>query len=267
MSMLLRAGCPAMLMAFGLAIAPALAPAVAMSMPARCAAPAELVRLPLPLSRMAVRLAAREPVVVVAIGSSSTAGAGATALSASYPSRLQALLAARFPGQSVQVLNKGVGGEDASMMLRRFDRDVLAYRPDLVIWQVGTNALIQDEDLERYGQAIRTGVQLLRAAGIDLVIMDLQYSPRILRQPRLEDMLDRIERVAGEMHIPVFQRFEIMHHWISSGQFTFADMLSPDRLHMNDASYDCIARLLADAVAGTSAQHAQKENSGSGDHP
>jgi acyl-CoA thioesterase I len=57
--------------------------------------------------------------MIVALGSSSTAGAGASSAEATYPSRLMAELARRFPTQSVIVHNRGIGGERAIDMLTR----------------------------------------------------------------------------------------------------------------------------------------------------
>ena len=63
----------------------------------RCVAPADLTRLDLPLTLTARRLAAHRLAMIVALGSSSTAGAGASSTEATYPSRLMAELARRFP--------------------------------------------------------------------------------------------------------------------------------------------------------------------------
>src|SRR5215467_14576542 len=104
---------------------------------AACVAPADLVRLDLPLERTARHLASRKLTLIVALGSSSTAGAGASSPEAAYPSRLMEELARRFPTQSIIVLNRGVGGERAIDMLGRFDDSVAAEHPDLVLWQVG----------------------------------------------------------------------------------------------------------------------------------
>src|SRR5216683_1928434 len=66
----------------------------------------------------------------------------------------------------IRVLNKGVGGEREAEMIRRFDRDVLAEHPDLVIWQVGANAVIDDDKLRPDERLIRSGIERLQAAGI-----------------------------------------------------------------------------------------------------
>ena len=53
------------------------------------------------------------------------------------------------------VVNKGVGGETAEQMLARFTRDVLPYRPQLVIWQTGTNQALVSEDVQGYEKTVR----------------------------------------------------------------------------------------------------------------
>jgi hypothetical protein len=44
---------------------------------------------------------------------------------------------------NLPVVNKGIGGR---IELQRFDTDVIAEKPDLVIWQVGTDAVWQSPD-------------------------------------------------------------------------------------------------------------------------
>jgi len=53
---------------------------------------------------------------VVAIGSSTTAGEGGIA---PYPQRLLADLRIKFPNVGIEVINRGVGGEDAPLELKR----------------------------------------------------------------------------------------------------------------------------------------------------
>ena len=137
------------------AMAPAAAQAQAAAPAPACAAPAELVRLDNPLRRAGRRIAAGLPLTIVAIGSSSTAGAGASSPAMSYPSRLAAELKALFPRSPVNVINRGVNGETAKDMLARFDGEVLAEKPDVVIWQVGSNSVLRDHPLKPAGARIR----------------------------------------------------------------------------------------------------------------
>ena len=116
---------------------------------AACSAPADLVRLVNPLKRVAQRIAGGQPLTIVAIGSSSTAGAGASSPAMNYPSRLEVELKALFPRADITVINRGVNGEESRDMLARFDRDVIAQKPDLVLWQVGSNSVLRDRPLRR----------------------------------------------------------------------------------------------------------------------
>jgi hypothetical protein len=49
--------------------------------------------------------------------------------------------------------------------------------------------------------------------------------------------------------VPVFPRFRVMSHWQATGQIVAKDAIAADRLHMTDASYYCIANLLARMIA------------------
>jgi acyl-CoA thioesterase I len=75
-----------------------------------CEGPINLTRLDRPLIHVGQRLAAREPIKIIAIGSSSTAGAGASSPAASYPSRLAVELGTPYPDVPITVLNRGING-------------------------------------------------------------------------------------------------------------------------------------------------------------
>jgi acyl-CoA thioesterase I len=225
--------------------------ALAAALPAAagpCDAPAALTRLAAPLPRTAERLFHHERLTIVAIGSSSTAGVGASTPERTYPSRLAAELERRLGTGRVTVRNKGVGGETAPEMLARFDRDVFAEAPDLVIWQVGSNAVLRDADVDHYERVVRSGVERLRAKGLDAMLMDMQYAPRILARPQHDAMEYRLHLVGESLGVPLFERFAIMKYWKDEAGRGFREFLSPDGLHMNDDSYGCVARLLADAI-------------------
>ncbi|MBN8920276.1 MAG: SGNH/GDSL hydrolase family protein, partial [Rhizobiales bacterium] len=194
------------------ASASAVVPATTVSAPATqpvakaaalsCDAPGELTRLDYALPRTALGLATGEPVTIVAVGSSSTAGAGATSPAMSYPARLEGDLRARFPGARIRVVNQGANGEDALQMLARFDA-VIAEKPDLVLWQVGTNAVLRDHSLAGEAPLIREGIARLRAAQTDVVLIDSQYSPKVLAKPDANGMVELLRNSARAAGIGV----------------------------------------------------------------
>ena len=85
------------------------------------------------------------------------------------------ILAHRFRTQSIMVLNHGVSGERAVDMLVRFDESVDVERPDLVLWQVGTNAVLRG--YEHYA-LVRDGIRQMRRTGADVVFRSTRNSGR-----------------------------------------------------------------------------------------
>ena len=217
----------------------------------RCAVPTELGSLTAPLPRTALRLKARAPLTIVALGSSSTEGVGASRPDRSYPSRLAALLKAQFPDAAIRVVNRGVGGELAPQMLARLDRDVLAEKPDLVIWQLGTNSVLHDGNPADEIDVARLGIERIKAAGADVMLMDLQYAPAVLQHAGYREMQHVLSAVADSEDVPMIRRFAMMRHWAEDGNMSLRAMLASDRLHMSDASYDCLARQVAQAIAAS----------------
>ncbi len=214
-----------------------------------CAAPAELVRLNEPLYRIATRLSRHEKLTILALGSSSTAGVGASTEEMTYPHRLETKLRILFPNAQINVLNRGVSGEDASEMLERLDGELKQDRPDLVLWQVGTNALLRANGIDAEAPLIRDGLKRIRSSGADAVIIDPQYAPKVLMDADAKPMVRLLEKVAHEAGVPVFKRFAIMEYWHETRDISFNEFLSSDLFHMNDWSYGCIAENIASALA------------------
>jgi lysophospholipase L1-like esterase len=223
----------------------------ALSAPAamECTAPKDAVRLNVKLPNTARAIRQGNELIVVAIGSSSTQGVGASSAGNTYPARFARELALRWSRLRLRVFNEGVGGETASEMLARFETDVLAHKPHLVIWQSGSNSLLRGKAVEDYVATVRAGILRLKAAGTDVILMDPQFAPMVVAQPAHRRLILSIRALANDLRVGLFQRFAVMRHWVSSGGTRIEDVISRDRLHMNDASYACIARLLADSVS------------------
>lgn len=214
-----------------------------------CAAPEELTRFRVALPNTARAIRQGRALVIVAIGSSSTEGVGASDPAHAYPAVLAEELRRRWPRLTVTVINKGVSGEVISQVLPRFEHDVLPYRPQLVIWQTGSHAALGSGDVEAYAAGVREGIGRLKAARMDVVLMDPQFAPRVLARPLHSRVVESIGAAANDMKVAVFRRFAVMQHWVSSGRYQMDEVVSRDGLHLNDVSYGCIARLLAESLA------------------
>lgn len=201
---------------------------------------------PIPFDHGLVHFAqgvARERVRVVAIGSSTTSGEGDVK---PYPARLKSLLDDHYPNARITVANKGIGGQEAPIQLERFDRDVIAEKPDLVIWQIGTNAVWQPPDqhppsFDETVTAIRKGlVRLRNETQADVVLMDVQYVPAVLTPAKKDKaiaMVDAIGRLAQDAGVNVFRRFAFMKGLIEVERASFDRLVNPaddHRLHQSD---------------------------------
>jgi acyl-CoA thioesterase-1 len=183
---------------------------------------------------------------IVALGSSSTEGTGASRPEHAWPARLEAILDARFPEDTVEIVNRGKGGETAAENLARLERDVIALAPDLVIWQVGTNDALQGLEPEEVAARVREGIRRLRALGIEVILMDPQWLPDPGRDAVVERMSAVLAGVAIEEGVAIFPRHELMEAWAQRGLMAPEELVGPDGLHMTDESYRCLAERLAD---------------------
>ncbi len=213
-----------------------------------CRAPSEVYRFDDPLERVVKRIGSGQSLKIVAIGSSSTAGAGASSPAASYPSRLEAELQTRLPGITVKVINRGINGEVATDMIKRFETEVFPEKPDLIIWQVGTNSVLRDRNVLGDASIIHDGLEQLLATGADVVVMNSQFAPKVLAKPDAERMVDIVGAETKDVGARLFDRFAMMRYWSETERMSFDTFVHPDGLHLNDWSYACVAKVLAAAI-------------------
>jgi lysophospholipase L1-like esterase len=190
------------------------------------------------LTRFAQSLVSGKP-KIVAIGSSTTAGEGNIK---PYPDRLLSFLQAEYPNPRITMVNEGIGGQEAPIELARFSTDVIAHKPDLVIWQVGTNAVWQSPDsVNETTKAIRAGlIKLKGETQADVILMDLQYLPAVLtptKKLRAIEMVKKIGEEAQKAGVNVFRRFDFMKRLHEVEMVSFDRMVDPaddSRLHDSD---------------------------------
>lgn len=201
------------------------------------------------LPRVASKLAAGQPVVIVAFGSSSTAGFGASSPEFNYPNRLAAQLHRQYPTADITVVNRGQGGEDAPEMMKRLQTSVIDMHPDLVIWQVGTNAVLRNLDPAETAKLVEEGITRMQAAGADVVLIDPQYSPAVNQHAESAGkMMNLLNKVAELRKVGVFPRFAVMKDWHEKQAIPIENFVIADGLHMSDWGYACFAQLLGDDI-------------------
>jgi lysophospholipase L1-like esterase len=199
----------------------------------------------LPHLRAALR--GNEPVVIVMLGSSSTQGAMASDGAHNLPALLQEGLIAALPRTHVAVVNRGIRGQDADEEVARLDRDVISVRPQLVIWQVGANAVLRRSDPEGFGRTVEAGVKRLQEGGADVVLLDNQRAPQLLALPRHEAIERTLLDVAAATGASLFSRSALMDQWRAAG-YPYEAFIASDGLHHNDLGYRCVAEALAKTI-------------------
>jgi lysophospholipase L1-like esterase len=226
--------------------------------------PSQIPVLPIPFEHSLTHFAqslTRGQATIVAIGSSTTAGEGNIK---AYPERLLSFLRAEYPNAEITMVNKGIGGEEAPIELARFDTDVIAEKPDLVIWQVGTNAVWQGPDQNpappSFGEttrAIRDGlVKLHDETQADVILMDLQYLPAVLtpaKKDKAIEMVEAISELARDADVNEFRRFTFMKAMHLVERVSFDRMVDPTddtRLHDSDWATQRVAWAVKLAIVG-----------------
>jgi len=213
---------------------------------ADCAVAAQLVHADYGLPRVAAALERerRLTVVVVGAGSSTLGGPGGAALA--YPARLEAVLAQRLPDIATKVVASVRPGRTGEEMAETFGKILIDEKPTLVIWQSGTVDAIKGVDPEEFRLTLDEGVEELQAGGADVVLMNMQYSPRTESMIAINAYADGMRVVSQQREVSLLDRFAIMKHWSELGIFDF--FAATRRLETAARIHDCIAQLLADLV-------------------
>jgi acyl-CoA thioesterase-1 len=217
----------------------------------RCLAANPDLSLGTQLPRTAARLKSNEPLRIVAIGSSSTVGLWVLGSAATYPEVMRRELLRLRSNATINVINSGRIGDTISGNIARFESDVLAHAPDLVVWQLGTNDVAWGgrPDYQLKSRVVE-GVRSLKAGSADVVLMDLQYAPWVLASAYTSTMEAIIADVAKLERVGLFSRFALMRNSIDSG-VAQGELVSWDGLHNTADGYDCIGRALARAISNS----------------
>jgi hypothetical protein len=209
-----------------------------------CDVPAYLLATESSLPKVAEAVERGSPLEILVVGSrSSTINAGD---GSSYPGRLQASLKEKLPKVPVNVSVELQIKKTAEEVAPGLAKLVEAKRPTLVIWQTGTYDAIRSVDPDDFRNAVDEGVVALQNAGTDVILLNLQYSPRTETMTSAAPYLDNMRVVAQQHDVPLFDRFAIMRHWNESGDF---DLFSTSHsIDLAKRVHDCLGRALSKFV-------------------
>ena len=211
--------------------------------PPACEVPAYLLTTESALSKVAEAIKSRALDILVIGSRSSTIN---TSDGSAYPGRLQAILREKLPGVAVNVSVELQVKKTAEEVAAGLVKLVEAKRPTLVIWQTGTVDAMRSIDPDDFRGAVEDGVVALQKAETDVVLMNLQYSPRTETMISAPPYLDNMRVVAQSHDVPLFDRFAMMRHWSEQGDF---DLFSAAHgLELAKRVHDCLGRALSKFV-------------------
>jgi lysophospholipase L1-like esterase len=213
---------------------------------AQCDVPAADIAAPAPLPNVASLLKDGHVVKILAIGSSSTLGIGATSGVQSYPAQLTLILEAALKGVDVEILNRGVAGEIAATTADRIRSEVALSKPDLVLWQLGTNDALARVPLDELRETVTSTVDWLKDNKIDVVLVGMQYTSRFAKDKNYFAVRDLLQKIATDENILYIRRYDAMQ-FIAQTRANL-QMMSRDNFHLNDLGYHCMAEHVAHAV-------------------
>jgi lysophospholipase L1-like esterase len=227
-----------------------------------CSVPERFYTFEPSLTKTAKALATGREVVIVVLGGSSTLGLAAGATALAWPARLGSVLTDRFSSARIKVINRAVPRQMAKQVVERLDRDILSLKPTLVIWETGTMEAVRGVDVDAFRETVRAGIDELRAAGVEVVLMNMQFSRETDSMIYFEPYLVAMAQVADATDVPLFRRHGIMRYWAEGGVLDFRVRDDKKRRELAVRLYDCIGRAMADFVTRGSGDSAAKPGSG-----
>jgi hypothetical protein len=183
------------------------------------------------------------------LGGAATMGNAAHGDAFSTPGRLEARLRIALPGIEVRVSTRAGARRSALATLRELDADIVRTEPSLVIWNAGAIEAGRGTDLDQLTNSLQTGIERIREARADIILVDLQYAPSIARIIDLAPYRDAILGVAAANDVPVLDRYELMRDWSSSGLLDLDATAPTVRVEVARRLFDCIAAALAAPIA------------------
>jgi hypothetical protein len=236
----------ALIVGVGLALSPA--PRAA-SGQEPCPTPEGFAAFEAPLPKTAKALAAGAEVVIVTLGGASSAGSAAGGPSFSWPSRLAAALAGRFPAARIKAVNLAMPRQTAREAADRLAREVLPLKPTLVIWETGTMEAVRGTGVDDFRDTVQAGLDELHAAGIEVVLVNPQFSRDADQVIHFAPYLAAVRELADANDVPVFHRYGLMRHWAESGVLDLRTRESEKRRRLAARLYECIGRAMAEFVS------------------
>jgi lysophospholipase L1-like esterase len=218
--------------------APALSPS--------CEAPANYIAANGPLPHLAAALKEHRTLELLAVGSAASESLGEKFGVKSYPVQIEDLLKVALKGVDVDVINRGTGGEVAQTSADRIRSEAALTKPDLVLWQLGTNDALARIDPDQFTETVKSTIDWLKSNNIDVVLVGLQYTTRFAKDENYFAIKHALDRIAKDEGILYIKRYDAMK-FIAQTRAK-VHLMANDNYHLSDLGTQCMAEHVARAV-------------------
>lgn len=208
-----------------------------------CQVPGYLLFGDATLDEVAKAAKERREIRILVLGTGSSTLVGGVK---SYPARLEEALKRRFPEITVNVVTEAKARRKAAEMVEGLAKLLLDRKPDLIVWQTGTVDAMRGVDPDDFRHTLDEGIDVIHEAGADVVLMNMQYSPRTESMIPVASFADNMRVVARDREVPLFDRLEIMRYWNDNGNFDLNTATKDSA--MAQKVHDCIGRALASLI-------------------
>ncbi len=209
-----------------------------------CAVPGYLLFDENELNHVAAAVKEKQQLDIAIIGTGSSTLGGPEGKA--YPARLEEALKARLPNVVVHVTIYAAPRQTAAKMWEDLKKIVSEQKPALLVWQTGTVDAMRGIEPDEFGSVLNAAVENIQAAGTDVLLMNMQYSPRTDTMIAVGPYAENMRWVSQQRKVPLFDRLGIMRHWSDTGVF---DFYSPTKaFSVAQKVHECIGRALATQI-------------------
>ncbi len=214
--------------------------------PEQCQVPQSLLDTDADFSRVLKVFKTEHRIAITVIGSGSSGLAGPDGTHAAYPARLEDVLKQLLPGSDIKVTAHVQSKETTAAMLSGLDKVLADDKPVLMIWQAGTVDALDGIEPDEFRDTLNDGVEKIQAAGADLILMNMQFSPHTESMFNISAYADVIRAVAEQHGALLFDRLAIMRYWNDAGAFDL--YAATKKYDMARRVHNCIGWALASQV-------------------
>jgi acyl-CoA thioesterase I len=211
-----------------------------------CAAPDATLSSLAPLPNLATVLQSRMNVRVLAIGNWVSGSANRVYGQQRYTDELEEILERSVKDLDLVFTHRGVSGEPTTATAERLKHEIAQHDPDLVLWQVGTFDALSQMPVAEFEAVLSGAVEWIKSHGKDVVLVGLQYTTGLAKDPHYRAIKDAVGRVAARHNVLLVRRFEAVQ-FIATASREQAKLAKNDFL-MTELGYKCMAEHIARAL-------------------